>query len=721
MVYFTGSADNKAVAILKSNKPGNYKIMKIEDLFLAAAEDNTGKYLNKLIQELRKHQDLKVPDIAPHIDFLAENWADNLEGRRAEFCLEVAALDPADSPIFRRAVVESLKHLLPHFLNKSIFFRALGARDHNVPLTKVYKRCKTLLKLKNGLNVFLDKPPRWGILGNIDGVTTSLGITLLSGGGSLAIPLEIALSEAYFFEPGPDTLKLSGFDPRTQFSANEYRDTATRKSILPIDIENIKQIALASLTPKNFSTLADFEAWWDRSSNNISSDLRRSCAARSIEEMYSLLKAESAEPVAFSDDELDQIKHFFMRLKSDVALREGAKLAECVAMMVPRIDLKSAAIEIFDPLKGKAPFLPAMECDPDMKKVAIMAEIPVKSLESVAELLHHSYSGPVLAGLACALPLRCINAICDPEDAEFTSAVSALPRLSCDIMVWIFRNNKKVGEKLTEKITIDQVLHALGREKLPKAWQPAQRELRKLLLNKTEFHKLLIANAGDDISAITSALQNSASFGGGEQQSLLVKLARISEKVRSHIENGVGEKILASKQNDIDQQSPPEQLFTSILSHNAMRKELQELINKHQPENRESLKNARALGDFRENSEYDAAKERRNFLSRRRSELEYDLSTIQPMDFKNVMVRDRVIIGSCVEVENENGDRETYYMLGARDGVPEKNWISYKTRMGEAILGKTSGQRTTLPDGTKCTIIKVSPLPLEIINILNGE
>lgn len=695
--------------------------MKLEDLFLAAADDHTGKYLNKLLRELQNHQDLTIPEIAPHIDFLAEAWTDNLEGRQAEFCMEVAALNPVDTPIFRRAVVESLKYLLPPFLSKNLFFRALGARDHNIPLSEVYKRYQILLKLKNGLNVFLDNPPRWGTLGNVDGITTSLGVSLLSGGGSLAIPLEIALSGAFFFEPGPDTLKLSGFDPRTKYSSNEYRDTATRKAILPITEEQIKHIALASLTPENFATLANFENWWNLSASATGAKQRQACAARSIEELYSLLKDEADDAEMFSAEEVEQLRKFFTRLKSEVALREGSKLAECVAMIVPRIDLKSDAIEVFSPLKGKAPFLPSMERDPDMRKVAIMAAISVKSLESVAELLHHIYSGPVLAELACALPLRCINAIGDPENTEFTNAVAKLPRLSCDIIVWIFRNAKKVDSELTEAITIDQVLHALGKEKLPKAWQPAQRELRKLLLNKADFHRLLIANAGEDVGVITSALQNSASFGGGEQQSLLVKLARLSDKVRLHIENGIGEKILAARQNEQDQEPQQEQLFTSIMSHANMRKELAKLISVDQPENREALKFARSLGDFRENSEYDAAKERRNFLSRRRGDLEHDLGTIQPMDFKTVAVRGRAIIGSCVEIEHDGGKKETYYLLGARDGKPEKNWISYKTRMGEAILGKSAGERATLPDGTKCTVKKVTALPLTIISEINGE
>ncbi len=91
------------------------------------------------------------------------------------------------------------------------------------------------------------------------------------------------------------------------------------------------------------------------------------------------------------------------------------------------------------------------------------------------------------------------------------------------------------------------------------------------------------------------------------------------------------------------------------------------------------------------------------------------------MDFKNVHVKDRAIIGSTVEIETADGKTEVYYLLGARDGNPEKNWLSYKTRMGEALLGKSAGESAVLPDGTPCKLKKVSPLPLEIIKVLNGE
>ncbi len=696
--------------------------MKLEDLFLAAADDNSGTYLNQLVQEFAKRGDLSTPEIAPHLEFLIETWGDNLAPHRAEFCLAAAELNAVDSPLFRRALVESIKNLLPPFLNKSSFFRALGARDQAIPPREVAKRCRKLLKLKTGLVAYIANPSRWGILGNIDGITTSVGVSLISGGGSLAIPLDIALSEALFFEPGPDTLKLSGFDPRSRFSSSDYRDIATRKCVLTLSAEELRKIAQSSLIPANFADLNAFNAWWNSVAIAAVGSHRPSCLGRSIEEVHTLLFEEGADGGTFSTEELEHFKHFFIKLKPDVALREGSKLAEIVAMIMPRLRNDANYEDVFGPLKGKAPFMPAEDQALEPAKIAVMAEIPVKKLEAVSKLLSKVYSDQFLAQLASALPLRCINVICNPEDREFADAVSALPRLSNDIIVWIFRNISNVDKELVAAITIDRVIRALSMESLSKAWLPAQRDLRKLLLDKPDFQKLIIANAGSDVAQITSALQNATCFMTGEQQSLLVKLARVSDKIREHLENGAGEKLLAAgnRQNE-HQGSAVEQLYTSMSSHQSMRNELDDIITRQQPENREALKTARAHGDFRENSEYDAAKERRNFLSRRRSELEHDIGSIQPMDFRNVHVKDRAIIGSTVEIKTANGGTQTYYLLGARDGNPDKNWISYKTRMGEALLGKSVGESTVLPDGTSCRLQSVSPLPLEIIRVLNGE
>ena len=134
----------------------------------------------------------------------------------------------------------------------------------------------------------------------------------------------------------------------------------------------------------------------------------------------------------------------------------------------------------------------------------------------------------------------------------------------------------------------------------------------------------------------------------------------------------------------------------------------------------EALKTARAHGDFRENSEFDAAKERRNYLSRRRGELERELANIQPVLMNQVQVSDTAVIGSTVEIQLEGKAKETYYLLGAWDGDPERRFLSYRTRLGKALLNCKVGDNFKGPDGNPGKLLAVAPLPPELIAELDA-
>ena len=158
-----------------------------------------------------------------------------------------------------------------------------------------------------------------------------------------------------------------------------------------------------------------------------------------------------------------------------------------------------------------------------------------------------------------------------------------------------------------------------------------------------------------------------------------------------------------------------EAIYTSLASHRRLTQELHDIINIHQPENREALKTARAHGDFRENAEFDAAKERRNFLTRRRSELERDLARINALDFSTIQPSQYVDLGVTVTLAVSGGSDEVYYFLGAWDGDPEKNYLSYKTKLGEVLRHHQIGDNVTLPDGRAASIKAIDALPEAVL------
>jgi transcription elongation GreA/GreB family factor len=283
--------------------------------------------------------------------------------------------------------------------------------------------------------------------------------------------------------------------------------------------------------------------------------------------------------------------------------------------------------------------------------------------------------------------------------------------------LWLWRNRKKHDKELLELISIEQLARALSDDKLPKAWTGAQRDLKKQLMDKKDFQKHLLELAGEDVWKFSSILQTASFCSGSERQSLLIKLSRLSPELREHLEGGAGQRALGKQATEASN-SQVDPLITSVKSHKALLQELQDLINIHIPENREALKTARAHGDFRENAEYDAAKERRNFLSHRRDELERDILLVQPVDFAKVKVEEYSVVGSAVELESETGDKEEYFLVGAWDGNPDENLISYKTRMGKALLHHKAGDEITLPNGSKRTVVKISELSESVIGKL---
>jgi transcription elongation GreA/GreB family factor len=73
------------------------------------------------------------------------------------------------------------------------------------------------------------------------------------------------------------------------------------------------------------------------------------------------------------------------------------------------------------------------------------------------------------------------------------------------------------------------------------------------------------------------------------------------------------------------------------------------------------------------------------------------LNNARGTNFENVDAS-VVSIGTVVTLETSGGGpSETYSILGAWDGVPEKGWVSYQAVIGRALLGKKIGDTLDLP------------------------
>ena len=402
---------------------------------------------------------------------------------------------------------------------------------------------------------------------------------------------------------------------------------------------------------------------------------------------------------------------FFTNLKKDVANREAKLLCSIIGKIAERAQ-NSAWEKIFAPLKGKAVFWPMDPTAARLEDLEVWGTLAVKISSKLAKVTLDVFDEEYLAALAVRLPLKSINVCAEQLDPELLDIIFANPPLiTADLLLWSWKNRKKHTE-LETLIRLENVVTALTHSRLPKEWGAAQRELHTLLLDKEDFQKYIVSTAGSDVPALVNSLVGASTFTTGERQSLLVKLSRYSTAIREHLEAGAGSKLLSGKE------AAPvveEAIYTSLASHRRLVQELHDIINIHQPENREALKTARAHGDFRENAEFDAAKERRNFLTRRRNELESDLGRVNALDFSTIKPSGYVDLGVAVTLEIAGAADVTYYYLGAWDGDPDKNYLSYKTKLGEVLRHHQVGESVTLPDGKNAKIKAIDALPESVL------
>ncbi|NCC77108.1 MAG: transcription elongation factor GreA [Clostridia bacterium] len=104
------------------------------------------------------------------------------------------------------------------------------------------------------------------------------------------------------------------------------------------------------------------------------------------------------------------------------------------------------------------------------------------------------------------------------------------------------------------------------------------------------------------------------------------------------------------------------------------------------------LKEARALGDLSENSEYDDAKEAQAENEVRIMEIEAILKNARLIEDDEIS-RTKVTLGAQITIRDEETREELEYILvGAKEEDIFSNKISSDSPVGAAIIGKKKGQ-----------------------------
>ena len=691
-----------------------------EDLLMAAVDRPDKATCCELTKMLETSGETVGSEISDKLELLWEGWDGALNETQAAFCIFAASRGVADTPVFRKVFVTAVKRLLPPYLSGAPVMRALGVRDDKRPPIEVAARLNRLMNIKVGTIIFLPSTRRWALAGTIDAISGTLPVSAFAGSGSASrIPLEIILPEAILINPGTEVSHL--IEPLVHpMPSALFRNALERRAVFPISSEQAKLMAQCgcarALAPEAFET------WWNGGSSSAAPGAaagRRSCDGRSVKEMSLLLDAEEKQGAGkFGDDEVVAFGAFFQRMKPDAAVRDVKQLADVVGAVCVRLPEESCG-KVFSSLVGKAPFWPANPSAATLSSLTVWGAISAKTLKNLSAASFRVLEPKVLNALVMKLPLKALNTFVPlMPGGALLETVCSYRNCGADIMMWVWKNRKKLpNPELIDLINIENVTRTLSSEEPPKEWGAARRELRAMLMDNAEFQTRLLEASAGNTDMVCTVLQSALFLSTGERQSLTVKLAQLSPSLRSRLESGAASKIVGANSGSSDEVPDvprDDMLYTSAKSHRAMEQELEDIINVQIPENREALKAARAHGDFRENSEFDAAKERRNHLNRRRNELERDLANVHQVLMRQVNVTDEAVIGSEIELKYDDGPVEVYQLLGAWDGDPQRRFLSYRARLGAAVLHRKVGESFNAPGNRKCTLVAVRGLSEEL-------
>jgi transcription elongation GreA/GreB family factor len=270
-----------------------------------------------------------------------------------------------------------------------------------------------------------------------------------------------------------------------------------------------------------------------------------------------------------------------------------------------------------------------------------------------------------------------------------------------DMLIWLCGEKEDWSDLITPDL-LWAILAALEREQHSGTGRASK--LQKALVDDREllgemFKKVDVGLARDAMRR----LQVTPLFDELTKRSLLARMVKVYPDLESMIAGA-------------ESQEKAAPLIVSWSSLEKRRAEYEEVVKVKIPANTKEIAIARSYGDLSENFEFKAAKQMQSVLMRRKAELEVMLHDARGTSFENPDTS-RVSIGTIVTLRNaETNVEETYTILGAWDGDPERHIISYKTAIGQALLGHEVGETVSLNtehDAAQFTIISIQPAQVD--------
>ncbi|MEK0438785.1 MAG: hypothetical protein RL444_1877 [Verrucomicrobiota bacterium] len=328
------------------------------------------------------------------------------------------------------------------------------------------------------------------------------------------------------------------------------------------------------------------------------------------------------------------------------------------------------------------------------------------------DLLRNRDIGGTKSGSA-KLVSESIAYLCDQDLAEAVATRFSqwleTRELRAPVIIWIIKNrdSKKYAEIVGRLITpslLGAILASIDTESLE-----SNSTARIPLANELIKDKELIANIltpaegkkadSETIFDLTRTMMSSQGFDEMTKKALLSRLA----KIEPHVQR-------LAKSKHSGSEAEEKELLVSKASKEVKERELEDIVKVRLPAVKEAIQIAKEHGDLKENSEYKMARQDHDTLAARRAELDALLKKARVTDFSEAKT-DAISVGSSIVLRRGSDQTEfAYDILGAWDGEPEKNILSYISPLAKQFLNHKAGETFTTNINGKAeswTVVKI--------------
>ena len=333
--------------------------------------------------------------------------------------------------------------------------------------------------------------------------------------------------------------------------------------------------------------------------------------------------------------------------------------------------------------------------------------------ERAFDLLRNRDIGGTKSGSA-KLVSESIAYLCDQELAAAVSARFAqwleTRELRAPVIIWVIKNrdSKKYADivgRLINPSLLGAILSSIDTESLESNSTARIPLANELIKDKELIANILVPADGkkadsETIFDLTRTMMSSQGFDEMTKKALLSRLA----KIEPHVQR-------LAKSKHSGSEAEEKELLVSKHSKEEKERELEDIVKVRLPAVKEAIQIAKEHGDLKENSEYKMARQDHDTLAARRAELDGILKKAKVTDFKEANT-DTISVGSSVVLRRGSDQAEIAYdLLGAWDGEPEKNILSYISPLAKQFLNHKAGETFTTNINGKAenwTVIRIT-------------